>query len=88
MDNDTNSRPWMRSGAIIKQIKANIDHETIDKFSKEVINDASDSRRRLKGIYFDADIAAALELLKKKRVNISGYVNDAVRSWLEKNRQD
>jgi hypothetical protein len=85
MNSGAGSNPWARRDALIGQINAQIDRRTIDDLSDEVLKrSAPAAPRRLKGIYFDSDVALALDSLKKKRVNVSGFVNDAVRARLER----
>jgi hypothetical protein len=79
---DTAKNPWARPNKIIKNINANIDVEGIETVAKNISEQSMDPKRKLKGIYFDNDVADALDLLKKKRINVSGFVNDAVRHWL------
>lgn len=75
--------PWAKRKKIIDNIQANADTEAIDVFSK-ALGGASKGKRKLKGIYFDADIAEALDQLKAQRVNVSGFVNSVVRKALQK----
>ncbi len=82
MNRELNQNPWANRNQIIENIRANVDNEAIDLFSKNLASPPG-KKRKLKGIYFDADIAEALDELKKKRVNISGFVNSVVRSALQ-----
>ena len=78
--------PWANRSQIEKSITKAIDHEAIHEAAhahNAQVSGAND-KRRLKGVYFDADIAASLDDLKRRRINVSGYVNDAVREWLKK----
>ncbi len=84
MENSSNINPWAKQDGIIKKIKSKIDHAAIDKFTQDIDLNGTNNKKRLKGIYFDADIALLLDELKKKRVNVSGFVNEAVRDWIEK----
>jgi hypothetical protein len=86
MNHNTDSPPWAQRSAIIDNINARIDHDAIDAISQKIDGSLPDSKRKLKGVYFDSDIAESLEKLKKQRVNVSGFVNDAVRYWLTKSR--
>lgn len=82
MSNESLKNPWANHNRIIKNIEANVDVNAIEKVTRELKVQAADSKRVLKGIYFDNDVAQALDELKKRRINVSGFVNDAVRKCL------
>jgi len=84
MDNNLPLNPWMERDTMVNGIESKIDQEAIELVSKNIKNCAADTKRRLKGIYFDSDVADKLDDLKKNRVNVSGLVNDAVRYWIER----
>jgi hypothetical protein len=83
MDRDSARNPWAKPTQIIRSITASIDHDAIERASRAMTAETA-GKRKLKGIYFDADVAAALDNLKLKRVNVSGFVNAAVRDWLSR----
>jgi hypothetical protein len=85
MQKTASNNPWAKSDDIIKKIKSRIDQTAIDSIAQDMHEGLKDGKKRLKGIYFDADIAYFLDKLKSKRVNVSGFVNEAVREWVEKN---
>lgn len=80
------NNPWANSEGLIKKIKSRIDHEAIGKITEEIMVGTVQKKKRLKGIYFDHDVVEILDALKKRRVNVSGFVNEAVRDWVEKDR--
>jgi hypothetical protein len=87
MTKPASANPWARPDEIIQKIRSKIDLAAIEESSTDMRENLKDSRKKLKGIYFDADVAILLDKLKARRVNVSGFVNEAVKEWVVKNGQ-